>query len=199
MKERLRSIGLIILVALFAGYILVTAILDLTNQKDIYTIRLDEAVEMLEIEHSIGGLIPVGKDHYFLGINDESGDAVIIKASKSWYKKNFDEATYCAKAPGGLTVTSLAKSAGKFSVESELINMTAQFEGLNFIVEPGSCLTLNYKTMAIVKLALFVLAPVLIFFGWKISKAGTFVSKPAAITYVFGVIAYLIALLIVIL
>ena len=90
MKEKGKTIFLVFLVVLFVGYLLVTAVLDLTNKKDIYTVNIDYAGEVLAIEHSIGGLIPIGKDHYYLGVDEDTMEAVFVKGSKNWLSKNFD-------------------------------------------------------------------------------------------------------------
>lgn len=197
MKEILKKIFLVILCLMFVGYLLVTAIMDLTNRNDIYTLKVDGAVEILELEHSINGLIPVGTDHFYLGIEDGTGKACIIKASKNWYKKNFDENGY-ALSPEGLTVTSLAKKAGKYDVERELKSRAAQFDSLDFIIDPSYALDLSYKLNAILKLVLLALSGVIIWFGIRIAKAKDTVSKPVVWTFTGILIIYLITLLIVI-
>ncbi|MCR5330684.1 MAG: hypothetical protein K6E62_05800 [Lachnospiraceae bacterium] len=197
MKEILKKIFLVILCLMFVGYLLVTAIIDLTNKNDIYTLRVDGAAEILELEHSINGLIPVGTDHFYLGIENATGKACIIKASKRWYKKNFDENGYSLN-PDGLTVTALAKKAGKYDVERELKERAAQFDSLDFIIDPGYALDLSYKLTAILKLVLLALSAGIVLFGIRIAKAKDTVSKPVVWVFTGVLIVYLIVLLVVI-
>ena len=197
MKETLKKIFLVLLCLMFVGYLLVSAIMDLTNKDDIYTLRIDGAAEILELEHSINGLIPVGTDHFYLGVEDSTGKACIIKASKSWYKKNFDENGYALNTDG-ITVTALAKKAGKYDVERELKSRASQFEYLDFIIDPSYALNLSYKLTAVLKLVLLALSAGLIFFGIRIAKAKDMVSKPVVWVFTAVLIAYLVILLVVI-
>lgn len=79
MKEKLSNAFLIIIFAAAIGYLMVTAVLDLTNKKDLKTVSVDRASEILEVEHSINGLIPIGKDHYYIGVSPNSNDALLQK------------------------------------------------------------------------------------------------------------------------
>lgn len=54
--------------------LLVSAVLDLTNKKDIHTVRIEAVCKVLELEHSINGLIPIGTDHYYIGIEEDTMD-----------------------------------------------------------------------------------------------------------------------------
>lgn len=92
MKSKIQNAALILLLVVFAGYLLWSGISDLTNKQGVYTVNLDECYEIFEVEHSINGLIPTGTDYYYLGF-DEQGSCCIINASKGWYAENFDEAT----------------------------------------------------------------------------------------------------------
>ncbi len=194
MKEILKKLFLILLAVFFIGYLLVTAVLDLTNKKDIHTINADGAVEILEVEHSINGLIPVGKDHYYLGIDEETMDACYIKASKGWYKKNFDETGH-AKISGGLDITSLSKEVSDFDVEQELINRSYAYEGVNYIISPDHCLVLSYKIDAIMKLALLAFSVVLVVTGYILFKDDKTMSRISAKIFLVAMIADLVLLL----
>ena len=157
MREKLKKIFLFCMALLFFGYLLFSGIHDLTDKENLYTIRLDGAIPILEVEHSINGLIPVGKDHYYFGMEDETYDACIFKASPRWYKKHFDEETGMAYGTEGVTITALEKRAGKYDLQKELSARAAQMEGVNYITSPGYALELDYKVNAVCKLALLVL------------------------------------------
>lgn len=154
-KKMNRKIGNVLLALLFVGtllYLLLSGVSDLTNKEDLYTITIDGAAEVLEIEHSINGLIPIGKDHYYVGIEEETRQAYLIKASKRWYKKNFGE-DYRALNPNGLTITALAKRVSDHEVAHELENRLSQLGELKFPVGMnGYSLNVGYKTAAAIKL-----------------------------------------------
>ena len=198
MKEGLRKFLIVFILVIFVGYLLVTGIGDLINKKDVYTVRLDECVEALAIEHSINGLIPVGTDHYYVGVNDETGEACYIKASKGWYKKNFDGNGY-SNTSGGLTITSLAKKASDYEVEKELVARAEQLEGLDFTIPANYSLELDYKFNAICKLALLVIAGILAFVGVKIVRNNGNIKSGAGKAYLVACVIFLILLLKVIL
>lgn len=194
MREGLRKFLIVFILVIFVGYLLVTGIGDLINKKDIYTVRIDECVEALAIEHSINGLIPVGTDHYYVGVNDETEEACYIKASKRWYNKNFDGNGY-SLTPGGLTITSLAKKASDYDVEKELVARAEQLEGAEFAIPVNYSLELDYKFNAICKLALLVIAGVLAFVGVKIVRNSGNVKSGAGKAYLVACVIFLILLL----
>ena len=169
MKGKMSKRFMIAVVLLIFVYILVTGIYDLVNRNDLYTINADGCVEILEVEHAVNGLIPIGKDHYYIAFDGESGDACIVKASKRWYSKNFDEAGY-ALAPGGITITALAKDISDYRIERELISRASQLEGVNFIVSPDHNLDLAYKFNAVCKLAFIATAAIVAFLVRKGTK-----------------------------
>ena len=159
MKKKLSSVfGILVLVGLFM-YFLVTAIMDLTNKKDLHTINLAGAFEILEVEHAINGLIPIGTDHYYIGIEEGTYDAYIIKASKRWFKNNFDS-DYLAKDADGIQITALAGGVRSFDVSRELQSRTAQIEELNYPLGTEYCLNMGYKVNAFMKL--FIVAFVIV-------------------------------------
>lgn len=160
MKSKMSKGFMIAVVLVICVYILVTGIYDLVNRNDLYTINADGCVEILEVEHAVNGLIPIGKDHYYIAFDGESGDVCIVKASKRWYRKNFDETGY-ALTPGGITITALAKDISDHQIERELISRTSQIEGVNFIVSPNYSLDIAYKSNAICKLAFIAAAAIM--------------------------------------
>ena len=190
MKEKAKNIFLILLVVMFIGYLLVTAILDLTNKKDLYSVHGDYGVEIMEVEHSINGLIPVGTEHFYLLMDSATGQAVVVNGSASWFKRNFDDAGKALDAAGG-SVTALAKR-GDFEVTEEIVNRVSQTEGLQFVVTPDRQLKMNYKTVAIEKLLVLALAAVLVFVGFKFSKSETEIPALSKRLYLVAVILFLV-------
>ena len=159
MKKKLSNVfGILVLVGLFM-YFLISAIMALTNKKDLHTINLAGAFEILEVEHAINGLIPIGTDHYYIGIEEGSYDAYIIKASKRWFKNNFDS-DYMAKDAGGVQITALAGKVHDGKICRELQSRTAQIEKLNYPLGTEYCLNMGYKVNAIMKL--FIVAFVIV-------------------------------------
>lgn len=153
MKKKLSSVfGILVLVGIFM-YLLITAILDLTNKKDLHTINLAGAFEILEVEHAINGLIPIGTDHYYIGIEEGSNDAYIIKASKRWFRNNFDS-DYLAKDAGGVQITALAGKVHDGKIYRELQSRAEKIEELrlNYPLGTEYCLNKGYKVNAIMKL-----------------------------------------------
>lgn len=161
MKKFGKVIAILFLTVILLYFFLISPILDLTNKKDLHTINLAGAFEILEVEHAINGLIPVGKDYYYIGIENETYDAYIIKASKKWLENNFD-ADYMAKDADGLRITALADKVHDSSISWELQSRAKSIEGLNYPLGIEYCLNMEYKTGAILKLIVVGLFVILI-------------------------------------
>ena len=89
MKEKFLRIFLALLFGGAIIYLGITGVMELTNKKDLHTADLTASVTLMELEHSINGLIPIGTDYYYLGLNENTAEAYIIHAPKSWLGKNF--------------------------------------------------------------------------------------------------------------
>lgn len=194
MKSKIQNAALILLLVVFAGYLLWSGISDLTNKQDVYTVNLDECYEIFEVEHSINGLIPTGTDHYYLGF-DEQGSCCIINASKGWYAENFDEATGETKGTESITVTALAKDISDYEIEDEIREMLSELEGLTYIVGNDRNLVIGYKFYAIARLGMLPLAAVLLIAGKIFLGNGQNFGKAVKTVYGILVIAYLYATL----
>lgn len=173
MKKKLGNAVLILFYIVMLMYLLITGVSDLTNKKDLHTVNLAGAFEILEIEHSINGLIPVGTDHYYIGIEEASYDAYIIKASKKWLGNHFDS-NHMAKDAGGIRVTALAVKVSDYEISRELNSRATQvealMEGLHYPLGTGYCLNMGYKAEAIAKLIVFVLCIILTITGIYLVK-----------------------------
>lgn len=170
MKEKIGKIFLYLLGIGLLIYLAVSSIMSLANKKDVHTVTIHEACSVLEIEHSINGLIPTGKDYYYIGIDDYTGNAYLIKGSKKWLDKNFDS-SYQSKKNGGLRVKGLVKNVSDFDTERELENRLSQLEGVQYPFGMLGCLEINYKFTAILKLIEFVLLIAVFFVGRYVINA----------------------------
>lgn len=169
MKEKLSNAFLIIIFAAAIGYLMVTAVLDLTNKKDLKTVSVDRASEILEVEHSINGLIPIGKDHYYIGVSPNSNDAYIIKAPKSWYKKNFNSDMMSVNSDG-VSVKALVREMPDFKVRNEINSRVSQIDGFKYPITTENYLDFSYKNIAILKIVIVALVVLLCISGVYIFK-----------------------------
>lgn len=198
MKDKVKNIfyiiGGILLVCAFVYFMLVEPIISLNNKKDIHTINVDGAFEILELEHSINGLIPIGKDYYYIGAEKGTQNAYIIRAPKKWLEKNFDT-DYKSKDSNGFNFTSLAVRISDYEVRDELVNRTSQFEGVNFPIGTEYCLEYSYKAIAIKKLALFGYAVLLAIAGIFLAKNKESVKGDASKVYFVLFIVFLVLMI----
>ncbi len=150
MKKILKSTFLVLLLAAFLAYTIVFSIIDLTNKKDRHTLNMVYAFEILEVEHSINGLIPFGKDHYYLGM-DNKENTYLIKAPKNWDTDNF-----CADRNENNTVkiTALAKKISDFEVSREIESQlnSAELSSLTMPLSFSMCLNISYVKDSVLKL-----------------------------------------------
>ena len=165
----LSKIAIGIVIASFFYFFFVMSIIDLTYKKDIHDVSITEACELLVVENSINGLIPMGKDYYYLGFSAETQKLYILHGGKNWLKDNF-ETTGVAKDTKGISIRALAKRAGDYDVEKELENRMAGVEGVDSALEFGMVLELNYVRNAICRIVAGVLMLVMIGFGLFFKK-----------------------------
>lgn len=186
----------VLMVLGIAVYLIATAILDMTNKEDLHTVNIDMATEVLEVEHSISGLIPMGTDHYYIGINEDTSKAYIIKAPKKWLKENFGVDKMARKA-GGLDITALAKSITDSETRNAISSNVSQVDGLTYPVGTNY-LDTGYKSKIVTKLILFAGMLFLAISGFVIMKKGR--ESARVLSIIFGVLflAWCIAFLILI-
>ena len=167
MKQTLSKILGIALLCGFFIYLLVTGIGDLTNKSDLKTVRLIGAAPILEVEHSINGLIPTGKDYYYIGLEDQQDNVYIIKGSKKWFTQNFSSDYEPAKGDVAV-ITGLVKRVSDYDIRKELASRASALEGARLPLSAEYAIVVNYKTDAIIKLLLIVIMIVIgvcIYFG----------------------------------
>lgn len=192
--------GKIFAIVMFSGFLiyqLVSGIADLANRKDLHTVRLSSAVEVLQVEHSINWLIPTGTDYYYIGVAVDSEDAYLIHAPRNWLKKNFDS-NLMAVTPGGVKITALAKKISDYKVADELYARAMQIEWAEYPLGTGYCLEVSYRLMAFLKLALFALSLGLFLSGVYLVRNKNTINKKFMILFIGASCAALVLMLIVI-
>lgn len=184
-------ISAILLIVAFVYFMLVEPIMNLTNKKDLHTINADSAFEILEIEHSINGLIPIGKDYYYVAVAKGTQDAYIIRAPKKWFN-NYFNTDYTSKDANGFNFTALSERIDDYEVRDELVNRVSQVQGLNYPLGTDYCLEFSYKIIAIKKLALFVYAILLAIAGILISKKKETINDNASKIFLIAFVVFLV-------
>lgn len=154
----------VILILCFLYVFFVGSIIDLANQKDVHEVTINQAYEILEIENSINGIIPFGKDYYYVGFSAEENNAYLIHAGKGWLSDNFDAAGN-ALASEGYYISALAKRASDFDVEQELSYRLSQIE-VSSGLEYGYVLELNYVRDAVLRMVAGVVLLALAIIGY---------------------------------
>ncbi len=196
MKRKFSKIFIGALITLFVGYLLVTGISDLTNKKDLHTLNLDYAIEILEVENSINGIIPYGTDYYYLAAEIGTNNAYIIHAPKNWLDKNFDK-NNMSKNPDGVHITALSKRVSDYDISKELNSRVMKIDGITYPLGTEYCLELSYKTDAIMKLVLLAISVVLAIAGLVVYKSGKEINKKLSIVYVIAIVVVMILILLV--
>lgn len=184
MKKFLKNFLVVLVVGLFMGYTIVSSIIDLTNKKDRHTLNMVDAFEILEVEHSINGLIPYGKDHYYIGMDDKD-DIYLIKAPKNWDTKNFSSNETNGKT---VKITALAKRISDYEISRELDSQLRSMELTSFKMPLGSSMSLNltYVRDSIMKLASGILLIVLVLAGFVARKKD--LQVPPVVVKVYAVL-----------
>ncbi len=197
-KDKKKTVLALFVLVIAFGYFLVTGVLEVTNTKDIKYLKPDGAVEILSVEHSINGLIPVGKDHFYF-VGDAEGNAFIVKETPRWYKKHFSEETGDALDKENFIIRGLAKSAGDFNVKEELAARVASINnegyGFTMLVNADRVVDPEYMMTAIVKILLAVLMIALFFWGKRIVGNGADSNPTEVKIFAVVLIVYLVLLL----
>ena len=158
MKEKLAKIFVAVLFIGLGLYLLITGITDLTSKSDYVEAEIDMAGGNLTVEHSINGLIPIGNEYYYIGVNSEEGSIYIIRAD--------------GKAIGGRYTLKAKKRKLDYKVEREYSDSFSDMDmtGFQLVTGTSSCLDTDYKTFAVKKLVCvfaFLLTLLCIFAGIK--------------------------------
>ena len=191
--EKSKNKLLLVIFACAAIFMLVTGIMDLTNKKDVKNEKALFAVEVVEVEHRVGGFIPLGKDHYYLAANEDG--AFLITTSKSWYEKNFNSDGY-SKKETGVNVKGLAKDISDYETRNKIESEIQENIGeVSFIVSEKKAIDVYYKLGLLLKFVFIFL--VLIVGGILVKFPDIKNDAPAVIRVIF-IVAALGALLIIV-
>ena len=191
--EKSKNKLLLVIFACAAIFMLVTGIMDLTNKKDVKNEKALFAVEVVEVEHRVGGFIPLGKDHYYLAANEDG--AFLINTSKSWYEKNFNSDGY-SKKETGVNVKGLAKDISDYETRNKIESEIQENIGeVSFIISEKKAIDVYYKLGILLKFVFIFL--VLIVGGILVKFPDIKNDAPAVIRVIF-IVAALGALLIIV-
>lgn len=191
--EKSKNKLLLVIFACAAIFMLVTGIMDLTNKKDVKNEKALFAVEVVEVEHRVGGFIPLGKDHYYLAANEDG--AFLITTSKSWYEKNFNSDGY-SKKETGVNVKGLAKDISDYETRNKIESEIQENIGeVSFLISEKKAIDVYYKLGILLKFVFIFL--VLIVGGILVKFPDIKNDAPAVIRVIF-IVAALGALLIIV-
>lgn len=200
MKKKLQTVVLTIFVIVVIAFLAITGINDLTNKDDLYTVRIDAGAEILAVEHSINGLIPIGTDHYYWAINEETMESYVILASKNWGNDTFDEDGYTIDSTG-VEITGLAKKITDHDILSEITDVLDQVdEGIELTYPAGrtSSLDLNYKKNAYMRLVsaalILILSIVGVVYRNKVDEINPKLTKIYLVVLIVAMILMIVAI-----
>ncbi len=200
MKKKLQTVVLTIFVIVVIAFLAITGINDLTNKDDLYTVRIDAGAEILAVEHSINGLIPIGTDHYYWAINEETMESYVILASKNWGNDTFDEDGYTIDS-AGVEITGLAKKITDHDILSEITDVLDQVdEGIELTYPAGrtSSLDLNYKKNAYMRLVsaalILILSIVGVVYRNKVDEINPKLTKIYLVVLIVAMILMIVAI-----
>ncbi len=188
MKKVWQAILIIVFLVGVMAYLIITAVMDLTNTQDKHTVHLDAGFEILSVEHSINGLIPIGTDHYYIAVNEKTFDSYLIHCSPSWFGDRFNSDGYTFDH-SGIDITSLCKKLDDYDVRKEIYSRASTFEDLWFPYGTENCFEIDYQLRAVLKLVLAALIAALGIVGRYIVHAGKTVSKAISIPYFIALLA----------
>lgn len=200
MKKKLQTVVLTIFVIVVIAFLAITGIKDLTNKDDLYTVRIDAGAEILAVEHSINGLIPIGTDHYYWAINEETMESYVILASKNWGNDTFDEDGYTINSKG-TEITGLAKKITDHDILSKITDVLDQVdEGIELTYPAGrtSSLDLNYKKNAYMRLVsaalILILSIVGVIYRNKVDEINPKLTKIYLVVLIVAMILMIVAI-----
>lgn len=152
MKNVKFVIGLVFLLLLDL-YVIVTGISELAATDKQYTKTVCLAVEILDVEHSISGLIPLGHDHYYFAVDKDGESVYVVKGPKNWLDKEFDsfEGERTAVSENGIEIHGETKKMS-YDVSKEISGDLSTLEAGAFPLGRENYLDLSYKSIAVKKI-----------------------------------------------
>lgn len=173
MKKAFSNIITILACILIILFPIIKGITSLADKKNHHTDKIYAASAILEIEHSINGLIPTGKDYYYIGVSDDGKTGYIISGPKNWGKENFDT-NGIANEDGGVEIKGHVKRISDYKVRNEIVNSLQQLDNIDFILGADVCLDVSYKSNAVKGILAGVLVLISSVVGFLCLKTGLF-------------------------
>lgn len=196
-----KTVALIIVAVMFVGwtlYNLVTGIAglsksgisQLSRSPEVGTrceVRVDLAKEVYEIDHKLNYLIPTGSEHFYFAVSEDGVVPLLIKASPSWYDKNFDK-DCSAKS----TITLMCE-VNKFDSDSryKLNELNRDLSSIGESVSTEKYLNANYRTMYVFRLITGVVSTAAAAAVFGLLKLGLRSGKAATALTIFIIVAVL--------
>lgn len=122
--------------------------------------------EFYEITNSVN-FIPTGKEHYFIAAMS-NGNVFVIRASKKWYEKNFDEKTWLPNEGAKVKLEGyVRKTESKYASEMQKYikeNLTLQYKPVYYI----DVLAMRYGIFLLILAVVPVLVTIVFFVLKKI-------------------------------
>lgn len=120
---------------------------DRAKRGDVIEYRVIYAKEIYEIKHMLFGVIPTYSEHFYVTMNEDGINQLVIRADEQWFSDNFT-ADGVAKVP--VIVSGLIKSAGS----KEGLNLNSANSQLGDIghIETGQYCDASYIAEATLKI-----------------------------------------------
>ena len=159
--------GLVVLVLGFLGWMawsVVTGISGLTKTETeeltryskegtLCEFKVEYAVEVHTLKHVMFLFIPLGTDHFYLVATEDSVEPLLVKASPSWYEKNFNS---LGLARGTVTIRGEVREFYSQSKKS-IRTVNSKIAELNVSVSEENYVDCDYRTTYILRLLTSVL------------------------------------------
>ena len=159
MNKRIKTI-FCILIFVLGMIVIFKDIGDLFNKKAVKEVNVGAAYEILTVTHTLYGLIPIGKDHYYLALSDRDGQlyGYVVRGSEKWYRKNFRD-NFLTVSEDGVQIKGIAKELKtKYtrSIHTKVQEFKDTFEGtdvsIQMSLQPDQFLDAGYIWRATLKL-----------------------------------------------
>lgn len=106
------------------------------------------AMEVHKLKHVILGFIPVGTDHFYLVFTEDSLNPLLVKASPSWYEKNFDSE---GEARGTITIRGEVREF-YYKSKTNIRSLNSKLAELGVSVSTKNYIDSDYRVTYILRL-----------------------------------------------
>ena len=105
MKQKIGYVFLLLIFGIAAGWIAFSSINLLTNSSRQKEVTIDWIGGSVEYSHKFEGIIPLGTDYYYIGVNSNTGDVYILRTTPKWVNEHF--VGNASVDPNGYTFTAV--------------------------------------------------------------------------------------------